>query len=374
MKTVYLFLSILTVLVLSRRIGIGVALFLGSILLSILLGTPQAFFESLLSLETARILLIVFLAFSLGNGMAEAGLLDRISQTSMRTFGNLSYVFIPLLVGLLPMPGGALISAVMLGKTVSDAEKVTFLNYWYRHIWVPFWPLYPSVVIGLAVVEVSYASYASATVYVALAALLSGLFAVEKFKLEFSRELLSLFRDFYPVLLLILLAAILKLDLVIALLAAITSLLAFHRKAVGGFRKAADWRIMFLVAAVMGYKGVIESSGLAAEFLNDLSFLPPALAAAIFSFTVGFATGIEMSYSSVALPLLVSFTGVGESLVSDNLMLVVAFGFLGVMLSPLHLCLVLTAEHFKADLLRVYRYLLPASLLVSIITIINFMI
>jgi len=47
-------------------------------------------------------------------------------------------------------------------------------------------------------------------------------------------------------------------------------------------------------------------------------------------------------------------------------MLALAFGsgFAGVMLSPVHLCLVLTREYFEADLAKVYRRLWVPSALV----------
>lgn len=41
-------------------------------------------------------------------------------------------------------------------------------------------------------------------------------------------------------------------------------------------------------------------------------------------------------------------------------------GFAEVMLSPVHLCLVLTGEHFEADMARVYRRLwIPQALVLA---------
>jgi hypothetical protein len=45
-----------------------------------------------------------------------------------------------------------------------------------------------------------------------------------------------------------------------------------------------------------------------------------------------------------------------------NMMFVFACGFGGVLLSPVHLCLVLTNQYFKANLSAVYRYLIPPTL------------
>jgi hypothetical protein len=46
------------------------------------------------------------------------------------------------------------------------------------------------------------------------------------------------------------------------------------------------------------------------------------------------------------------------------MMLALAAGFVGVLLSPLHLCLLLSNEYFQTTLGRVFRYLLrPCALL-----------
>jgi hypothetical protein len=55
-------------------------------------------------------------------------------------------------------------------------------------------------------------------------------------------------------------------------------------------------------------------------------------------------------------------------------LLALAFGsgFAGVMLSPLHLCLVLTREYFNADITKVYRLLWLPSLLVLAAVLVPF--
>ena len=62
------------------------------------------------------------------------------------------------LIGLLPMPGGALFSAPMvetyLCKHPVTCEQKTILNYWFRHLWDYWGPLYPGVVLAVALLEV----------------------------------------------------------------------------------------------------------------------------------------------------------------------------------------------------------------------------
>jgi hypothetical protein len=72
-------------------------------------------------------------------------------------------------------------------------------------------------------------------------------------------------------------------------------------------------------------------------------------------------TGVNQAYVAIAFPLLVPIVGTGAP---DMVLLTFAFvsGFTGILLSPAHLCLALTAEYFKADMKDVYRILvLPAA-------------
>lgn len=373
-----LFLSIAIVLALSRKISIGISLLIGSTMLSLFtLGSPIYVLKGILSYTTLNTLLLVFLSFSLSNCMEKAGLLDRLTSALSSTFGGLSYILIPLLIGLLPMPGGALVSAVMIGKMLEkykiEAEKITFLNYWYRHVWVVVWPLYPNVILATAIVEVDYSTYISATICIALIAFLCGIFAVRGLDIKVNFNFDSMKRlifGFYPIIVLVISAALLKLNLLVSLLLAILSLLFYNPRSISGFKKAADWKMLLLIVSVMSYKGVIEAGDVAESFLNDLSFLPTSLLAFSLSFIVSFSTGLEMSYASIALPLLTTYTGIGD-INPKNMMLVVLAGYLGVMLSPLHLCLILTAQYFEANLLKAYRYLLPASVMTALLVILT---
>ncbi|MEM0332369.1 MAG: DUF401 family protein [Archaeoglobaceae archaeon] len=371
-----LFLSIAIVLALSRKLSIGISLLIGSTILSLFtLGSPIYVFKGIFTYTTLNTLLLVFLSFSLSNCMEKAGLLDRLTSALSSTFGGLSLVLIPLLIGLLPMPGGALVSAMMIGKMLEnykiEAEKITFLNYWYRHVWVVVWPLYPNVILATAIVEVDYIAYISATVFIALFAFFCGIFAVRglDIKLNFNFDSMKkLIFGFYPIIVLLISAALLRLNLLVSLLLAILSLLLYNPRSISGFIKAADWKMLLLIVSVMSYKGVIEAGDVAESFLNDLSFLPTSLLAFSLSFIASFSTGLEMSYASIALPLLTTYTGVGD-INPENLMLVVLAGYLGVMLSPLHLCLILTAQYFEANLLKTYRYLIPAAFITALFAI-----
>jgi hypothetical protein len=73
-----------------------------------------------------------------------------------------------------------------------------------------------------------------------------------------------------------------------------------------------------------------------------------------------------MAYVGITFPILLSYFTTGPHPMIA-FMLAYAGGYVGVLLSPVHLCLVLTTEYFKADLSRVYKEVIgPVSLVLSV--------
>ena len=82
-------------------------------------------------------------------------------------------------------------------------------------------------------------------------------------------------------------------------------------------------------------------------------------------------TGLTIAFVSITFPVLMPLMG-GEPPTMGLLALAFGSGFAGVMLSPLHLCLVLSGEYFNADMAKVYHRLWMPSALVFCAGIIPF--
>ncbi len=372
---VALFASIFIILALIR-FEITIAVFAGAVFMA-LTTSPESISHTLMAVPTWKIIAIVIFAFSIGYGMEVTKMMEKITGSVESFAGFFSVALIPMLIGLLPMPGGALVSAVMIKdfaeKFNIPPEKAVFINYWFRHVWVTFWPLYPNIVIAMGILSADYLEIARSTYPILIASLISGALIVGSGK----REIRKQSKDFrgllymYPVLVIVIFTAITG-DLLIALIAAFLSIIAFnsaYKKIPEIFRKTVDLKIILLVIGVLIYKNAIEMSGASQAFYEEVITLSnPYIAGFALPFVIAFATGIELSYTSVALPLLTSFTGT-VNVVEKNLFVVFLGGILGVLLSPMHLCLVLSAKYFKARLYLVYRYLIPASLIAVLITL-----
>jgi hypothetical protein len=120
-------------------------------------------------------------------------------------------------------------------------------------------------------------------------------------------------------------------------------------------------QMVYMVTSILIFKGILEDSQAVAnvsqEFLNWR--IPLVSITIILPFIVGGVSGITIAFVGTTFPILISIAeAVGESrLIVQYMMLAMASGFAGVLLSPLHLCLLLSNKYFNAPLESVYKYL-----------------
>jgi len=83
-----------------------------------------------------------------------------------------------------------------------------------------------------------------------------------------------------------------------------------------------------------------------------------------FPFFVGMMTGMSAAALGIGLPVLLPIIVQGEA---NLYYAILAFtgSFAGVMISPMHLCLVVTRNYFKADMGKIYKMLiLPLTIII----------
>jgi len=127
-------------------------------------------------------------------------------------------------------------------------------------------------------------------------------------------------------------------------------------------------KILFLLYSIMLYKNVVDASGAANALFGDMQTagLSHAVILIALPLLIGFASGMSSAMVGISIPLLVPFLISGGTVDGAALMLAFGAGGMGHMLSPMHLCLVLSAEYFHARLASVYRLLLPPAIAIVI--------
>lgn len=126
------------------------SLWLGLIISAFILGLftlpPTALFNETLSTLTDPSIVLLSVAVGsiaiLGGVMERGGLLDNL-VSNLRMSKKMFLAFAPALLSLLPIPGGALLSAPLVrkgGDGVSSERKAA-INVWYRHTFILIYPL-----------------------------------------------------------------------------------------------------------------------------------------------------------------------------------------------------------------------------------------
>jgi hypothetical protein len=121
------------------------------------------------------------------------------------------------------------------------------------------------------------------------------------------------------------------------------------------------YRMVYMMAAILLFKKILENSGAVGAICSELIILkiPLMLIWGLLPFLVGLLTGITIAFVGSTFPILISLAGARgqEQLMLPYIMLALTCGFVGVLLSPVHLCLLVSNHFFGTDLRPVYRLL-----------------
>ena len=404
---------VLILLLNKLRVHLSLSLIVGSIVLGLWMNIgplllAQSIFSTLTSFQTFSLILIVGSILVISRLMKESGHLDRI----LESFGRISRdnrivgSVMPALIGLLPMPGGALFSAPMVetafSKNSVTREEQTVVNYWFRHMWEYWWPLYPGVVLVVALLEVEMWRFMAAMAPMTLVTALAGAFfllrplgkmpADQSGGISWSgvKEFLW---EIMPILIVILMT------IAVAGLTGLLSLLGIHIKIAGavsilpGLFASGMWicfanhiplkdlrpalmdshilPMLLLIVAIMVFKGIMTDSHAVIQVRNELEAfgIPAILIILITPFISGLITGIAIGFVGTSFPLIIPLFP--SSPLFDYILyagLAYTFGYMGMMLSPVHLCFLVTKDYFRASLIKSYPYLLKPVFTVMIVT------
>ena len=366
------------IIALRKNIFVGYTLFLAGLLVAILFNLPfngilENYKEVFVSQRFYNLLGIIMLITFLGKISRETGCLDRLVSASSDLKGGArtAAAAMPLLVGMMPMPGGALLSAPLVGKVLPrdkySAEFATAVNYWSRHVIEFFWPIYPGVILaaGLTSLPVEIISYMNFPMTLLMISI-GYIFLIRRIdkpcngRGRFFKPFLSILSAVWPILLAILMYAILPIGLLLSVAISILLLLFIEKppksilKSVA--KEAFSFRLFMMVFGIISFQQMLEATN-AVNSINMLSSqygLPAALIIILVSFSSGLLTGILVAMIGLSFPILSGYF-YQPDLNLSNIFLAFTAGYVGMIFSPTHFCLILTSEHFKANMGRVYR-------------------
>ncbi|MFO8089595.1 MAG: DUF401 family protein [Desulfatiglandaceae bacterium] len=391
------------------RMSLGVALFAGGIVLDFWSGRGDLVWSDLgkavLQPDLWLFLINISLIIEFGVFMTESenskALISVVHRIAGRHGRIFSLVLLPAALGLVPMPGGAMFSAPLVKKTVDgkdlSPEWKSAANYWFRHIMEYWWPIYPVVIVTLSILPIPAWKFVLLQMPFTVASVVAGAVFIiypHRNKLDLkSDELEKRSGGFYVLLPLIIVAvSIMVLPEILGILfpgldSGTAKLLGMFIGLCSGLGLISKYRkgrekghvikqfftkkntgILVTLIGVMVFKSLLESSGIITLAGEELSArdLPLIFVVGALPFLAGLVTGIAIGFAGTTFPLIVGLLSAPSVDISIVAALPIAFsmGYAGMMLSPLHLCLLLTKDYFEANLLKVYIYLIPCTLVI----------
>src|SRR3990172_9383146 len=377
------------VLLLRRRWNLGLVMLVASLVLGVLyrigpLEQGKVVFQSSIDEVTVKLLSALLLIMVLENVIRKRGLLRMMTDSLSRVARDrrISMAVLPGVIGLLPSAGGAAFSAPMVqeaaGGSAITPERRAFINYWFRHIWEYISPLYPGFLLAAAVTGTPINKFLLSQLplpltVVGVGALLGfrGMPAQQERTKSDLKEIKTLFITLLPITVSIILVVFFKMRLAIAMAGIVAAMLLLYRyslrEVLATLRESLSLNVLLMVVGIMVFKGMLEASGAieALPLFFQRSGLPVGVVVFALPFLAGLLTGLTVGFVGATFPIITAMFGGHPGL--GAVTFAFASGFAGIMLSPTHLCLLLTIRYFNGDLAGVYRLLyLPVFLVLAV--------
>jgi len=392
LKVIIIFIFIIVLL--SLRKPLGVVMLAACVLLGVLFLIPPLTFIrqvclSAVSFNTIQFILVLFFIMLIENIMSKRGYMKKMleSMTALFNSRKLNIATMPALIGLMPSAGGALFSAPIVKKAAEDTPlnplDMSFVNNYYRHVMEIFFPTYPTVLLAVQISGVSLGSYIAAMLPYAVLTAALGLWYLRKIPNHETRnnkvplrdkalKVLSLLQSLWPLLLMIVLIVAFNVPAHIAAAITFVALLFISRirpkEMPRLFRQATNWRILLMVLGVMVFKDLLAFSGALPHISGTIATIPMPgfLIFVLIFFLISLITGMMMSTIAIALPIaLAAMPGGGMPL----LVLLTMAAYTGNMITPMHLCSVITCDYYKVDLKNYVIKALPPYMIILAVSI-----
>ena len=379
----------LFVVLMYRRVGLGVSLTVAAFLMSFLSlgisGTGTVLLETCIDPVTLTLVFASFFIMFLSQLYKETGLVNVLTRSLGGFIKNskVTVSLLPAVIGLLPVAGGALMSAPMVeaeaDKLGLDESKKTYINIWFRHAILPIYPISQFLILTAALTETSIDTLIARQALVVTVMIIIGYFiglrktkvaknADPEMELNPKANLKGLAYSFLPIIITIILAAALNVNIAIATLAGVITLLAITRTKLTAFQKTlknkAVWEVTLAAFGALLLRNVTLASG-ASEILGSAlanTNLNEIIVLSIVPAVLGFLLGSPSGAVALSVPILAETV----TFIPKTASLLYISAYLGYLSAPTHLCLVFTAQYFRTSISKSYKYLIP-SIIVSII-------
>jgi len=373
--------SLISILVISKK-NLAMALISGAVLLGLLTLPAADVADRILFTITDLSIILLALAVGLipviGGTMKESGQIDSL-VANLRLPKKSLLALSPALMGLLPIPGGALLSAPILQKVGEGVpgDLLAAINNWFRHTLIMVYPLSAALIVAT---QVAGLDIYRAIVFLLPAFILALVVRYFAYLRRIDGALAYNDRFSLPGLLLpltIILSApildfalkrILSIDSLATLCGVSTALLLsivlspIRRNLPRIVVRTKPWNFAFIIIGMFLYLHIFQKSDI--RLLIATLPLPPLVLAVVVGFALGLLTGRVQLPASIILPVYLATSTVITPPYFAIIYVAIFFGFVT---SPVHPCLVVTGEYYGVPLKDVVRKLFGPAMLIVIL-------
>ena len=368
---------ILIVVLLRFKVLIGPAILSGGLLIWLFESRSfeklwVAFTETLTMQRTWDLLLCLYFVMCLEVELRKSGSLHGMVVTLRNIFSSnkVTLAFMPAFLGLLPSLGGARFSAPIVqeaseGIAVDDEQK-SAINLWFRHIFEFSNPLMPGVILACGIANVSIGDLIDQVGWVTILCFVLGwIFLIVPLKITDPEKATNTQHDrtidwkspilaFGPIVTSFLLIVAFDVQAALAMglvVVAFIPLYFWFKRPISVksvFTESLDKKLFFNVVCILYFIQLLTVIGTLDEIVNvfNNSALPQAVIIACLSFIFGVMTGMGQGYIAIVMPIV-------ALMAPGNIVLVgiaMVYGMAGQMVTPTHLCILVTVEYFKSRL------------------------
>ena len=391
---IFLLLAIamaLIIILLRRHVPIGPCMLVGGLFIWAM-KTPslhylrQGLVETMTMSRTYDIIFALYFVMCLEIELRTSGALAGMVHALQRIFSStkVTLAVMPAFLGLLPSLGGARFSAPIVEEASKELpltqEHRAAINFWFRHIFEFSSPIIPGMIMACNIAGVSYSDFIMHLCWLTVLAFAAGwlvlitpiktdgLTSFQEDQEERSQNTQDLWLSLSPVVLTFVLVVFFNLNASVGM-AVVTVGLFFVLRFTKRFVSlkevalgALDWKMFFNVICILYFIQILTVTNVLKEIVVAFqnSPLPVPVIIGCVSFIIGVLTGMSQGHVAIVMPIV-------AAMATGNLNLAgvaMAFGVAGQMLTPTHMCLVVTVDYFKSNFFKTLQPVLLSEVII----------
>ena len=373
-----------------KKLNIGLAMIIGAITLGLLsqlslFSLYQVTAASLLNSVTVMLVLSILQLGILGHILKKTGALEAIidSLNSMVSDLRAISVAMPMLIGMLTVPGGAILSAPICAQTGENLglppEKQAAINIWFRHVLYFMLPLFPSLILASQLSGISLGRFVAHNILITIIGTVLGFKVLFRgyrnvkpsYETNLSR-LRELLISISPLLLIFVMVVFLGIYFPLALLSGIILALTYAlpvkfwpKELLSRIKTlllpGINLALALVIIGIMFFKEMLTSTNVIVEITSLLLMtnIPIIILIIVISFLVGLLVGDNSASIAILFPLFIPLAPEGYYTFSAYMSFVYVCSVTGHMISPAHPCFSLSKEYYRIDMIKIAALIAP---------------